>query len=272
MVRVPARGGREITLQDLATQTSGLPRLPGNLGSRDASNPYAEYTVEELYTFLSEYELPRDVGSQFEYSNLGLGLLGHALALRAGTTYENLLRERIVEPLGMTMTGIALTPALQQHLAVPHGARGEIVPVWDMPTLAGGGAIRSTAADMLRFAAANLGSGSGPLDRAMTGARVPQYPLGSQQWIGLGWQIFRAFERDISWHNGETGGSHAFLGLDPAQHSAVVVLSNSAASIDDIGWHVLDARFPLDTPIARREIQGDCRSPGHGCSAAQSGR
>ena len=94
-VKVPERGGRVITLVDLSTHTSGLPRMPSNFHPKDPANPYADYTVEQLYQFLSSYQLTRDIGSQFEYSNLGGGLLGQALARRAGMDYEALVRSRI---------------------------------------------------------------------------------------------------------------------------------------------------------------------------------
>ena len=84
-VKVPERG-RPITLQDLSTHTSGLPRLP-DMNPKDPENPYADYSVDQLYRFLSTYQLPRDVGASYEYSNLGAGLLGHILALRAGMDY-----------------------------------------------------------------------------------------------------------------------------------------------------------------------------------------
>src|SRR5437763_25452 len=110
-VRMPERSGKSITLLDLSTHTSGLPRLPSNLKPKDAANPYAGYRVEDLYQFLSSYELPRDPGSnlegsEFEYSNLGGGLLGHLLAYRAGTDYESLIGTRITRPLSMPDTGI----------------------------------------------------------------------------------------------------------------------------------------------------------------------
>ena len=138
-VKVPARGGRQITLVDLATHTSGLPRLPSNLKPKDASNPYADYSVAQLYEFLSHYELTRDIGAQYEYSNLGMGLLGHALALKGGTGYETLVRTRILEPLRMRDTAITLSPALRSRLAAGHDARGSAVANWDIPTLAGAG-------------------------------------------------------------------------------------------------------------------------------------
>src|SRR5207247_418034 len=90
-LKTPTRNGKEITLLDLSTQTSGLPRLPDNLAPKNPLNPYADYSVEQMYAFLSRYTLTRDIGSKYEYSNLCVGLLGHILALRAGTDYETLV-------------------------------------------------------------------------------------------------------------------------------------------------------------------------------------
>ena len=112
-VKVPSRNGRQITLLDLATQSSGLPRLPSNMRPADFSNPYADYSVQQLYEFLSGYSLTRDPGQRYEYSNLGVGLLGHVLALRAGKSYEEILKERILDPLGMNDTRVDATPSMK---------------------------------------------------------------------------------------------------------------------------------------------------------------
>src|SRR5580693_4781402 len=115
-VTMPERGGKSITLLDLSTHSSGLPPLPGNL------KPEADYSVDDLYRFLSGYTLPRDPGSEYQYSNLGAGLLGHVLACRAGTDYESLIRNRIAQPLGMPDTGITLSSSMKQRMAGGHNA------------------------------------------------------------------------------------------------------------------------------------------------------
>ena len=114
-VKMPERSGKSITLHDLSTHTSGLPPLP--LKPNDSRNPYTGHSVDDLYEFLSGYTLPSDPGSEFGYSNLGAGLLGHVLAYRAGTDYERLIRSRITEPLGMPDTGITLSPSMNQRMA-----------------------------------------------------------------------------------------------------------------------------------------------------------
>jgi D-alanyl-D-alanine-carboxypeptidase/D-alanyl-D-alanine-endopeptidase len=119
-VQIPSRNGKQITLLELAMHTSGLPRMPSNFNPKDPSNPYADYTVEQMYDFLSHYQLTRDPGAKYEYSNLGAGLLGHALALGAGTDYETLLRTRVTGPLHMNHTAIELTQEMKANLAPGH--------------------------------------------------------------------------------------------------------------------------------------------------------
>lgn len=254
-VSVPSRGGRQITLEDLAKQTSGLPHAPTNLQPKDPSNPYAVYTVDQLYEFLEGYTLTRDPGSQFEYSSLGVGLLGHALALRAGTSYEELLRERILGPLQMTSTAITVTAQIAGHIACGHNADGNVVAHQDMPTLAGAGGLRSSITDMLRFAAANLDDDVRPLQQAMAAARAPRETTDPRPRIGLCWMIRRSHDREIVFHGGGTAGFCSFIGLDEAAHTAIVVLSNSwsAAGVEDIGFHLLDDRLPLAPPPKQRK-------------------
>ena len=124
-----------------------MPRLPTNLSPSDIANPYADYTTENLYAFLSGYELTRDIGSEHEYSNLGVGLLGHVLALAGGSSYEDLVRERILKPLGMSKTGITLDEEMQSWMTIGHDQAGNVVPLWDLPSLAGAGALRSDVTD-----------------------------------------------------------------------------------------------------------------------------
>ena len=106
-VQVPIVNGMAITLARLATHTSGLPSLPDNFTPTDVANPFADYTVVQMYAFLQGHMLRRPPG-QYEYSNYAMGLLGHVLARHVGTTYEHLLIERIGRPLRMHDTRITL--------------------------------------------------------------------------------------------------------------------------------------------------------------------
>lgn len=365
-VQMPKWRGQEITLFHLATHTSSLPRLPGNLWKtvKDAANPYANYQVSDMYEFLSGHKLKRPIGSRVAYSNLGMGLLGHILGLVAGKSYEELVSEHILRPLGMNHTSIALSPEQQGRLAPGHTSRGKVTATWDIPALAGCGGLRSTAGDVLRFMAASMNCATGPLAEAVrlcqrlypkTRKALPSWtdyalalllsglsvlaqwgfglvpgdvffvlavswPIlfatsslglapgllatattvagtcflqhghhfnwrpglvmvglmlsGGFAWrrpglrnrrVMLGWQYQRLYQLDgvgidaqnvwvsmarrlflpfkrgprFVWHNGGTGGYASFVGFTPETEAAVVVLANSAKSVDSVGVEIL---------------------------------
>jgi D-alanyl-D-alanine-carboxypeptidase/D-alanyl-D-alanine-endopeptidase len=249
--KIPQRNGQQITLVDLATHTSGLPRMPDNFHPQDSANPYIDYTDEQLYTFLSSHELIRDVGVKFVYSNLGFGLLGQGLARRAGTSYETLVETHICEPLGMKSTWITLTPEMEQRFAAGHSSDLVTVSRWDIPSLAGAGALRSSANDMLKFLAAAMGYSHTSLAPAFKAMLSVKRPTG-QAFIdtAMGWTIDTRGGSEIIWKNGGTGGYRTFIGYSPRTGVGIVALSNAStnAGADDIGLHLLDARFPLDVP------------------------
>ncbi len=247
-VRMPSRAGREVTLLDLTTHRSGLPRLPGNMAPQDLTNPYADYTVDMMYDFLGSHELRRDIGVEAEYSNLGVGLLGHALARAAGTDYETLVRERIFEPLGMDHSTITLSGVTEENMVVGHDQQSNPTSLWDVPTLAGAGAIRSSTEDMLKFLAANVGAPTSDLERAMRDSHARRNELSPGMGIGFNWVRREAEADTIVWHNGGTGGFRTFIGFDPGREVGVVVLTNSGHGADDIGFHLLDSSFPLAAP------------------------
>jgi serine-type D-Ala-D-Ala carboxypeptidase/endopeptidase len=249
--KIPERNGRQITVVDLATHTSGLPRVPGNFRPKDPENPYVDYGVDELYSFLSSYELHRDIGVKFEYSNLGFGLLGQVLARRAGMDYEKLVVTRICDPLGMMSTRITLSEALRKRFAAGHSSDLVTVPAWDIPTLAGAGALRSTANDLLVFLAAMMGYTNNPLAEAQKTTLSITRPTGSPFMdTALGWVIDTRGGGQIIWKNGGTGGYRTFIGYSPQTRIGIVALSNASTNdgVDDIGLHLLDARYPLAVP------------------------
>jgi len=231
---------------------------------KDAASPYAYYSVDDLCEFLSGYTLPRDPGSEFVYSNLGVGLLGHLLAYRAGTDYESLIRIRITQPLNMPDTCIALSGSMKQRVASGH--RAILAPVaqkdWDPPhALAGAGALRSSVNDMLTFLGAFLGYKESPLAPAMKSMLEIRRPAGQTK-IGLGWLIYSTDGQDIAWHNGGTAGFRSFVGYVPEERIGVVVLSNAStpSGVDDIGLHLLNPKLPLanpEPPKQRTEIHID---------------
>lgn len=252
--KIPSGNGREINLLDLSCQDSGLPRLPDNLKPADPANPYVDYGPDKLYAFLAGYHLPWNPGEKYEYSNLGVGLLGHVLSIRAGMSYEKLVRERICIPLGMDDTGVTLSESGKARLAVGTGPDLKPVKNWDMGALAGAGALRSTVKDMMKFLAAAMGSEESPLRPAFRRLLWTRRPTGTPDLdIAMGWHIWKKFGIDIVWHNGGTGGYRSFAGFDPVRKVGVVVLCNTSFGVDDIGLHALDTRYEAGRFSAPRE-------------------
>jgi CubicO group peptidase (beta-lactamase class C family) len=258
-VNVPQKEGKQITLVDLATHTSGLERMPTNFTPQNENNPFVDYSAQQLYQFLSGYTLARDPGSQYEYSNLGAGLLGFVVSLRAGMSYEDLVRKRICDPLRMNSTAITLTPEMKRRLAVGHQVVSlQSVDNWDFAApLAPAGAIRSTTNDLLKFLAANLGYTKTPLAAAMKAMLSVRRPAGIPNLeVALAWHVYTADGKEIIWHNGATGGYRTFFGFDPSSRIGVVALSNtrSPEGVDDIGRHLLDEKVPLWVPPKEPDI------------------
>ena len=240
--KIPSRGAKEIALGELATQYSGLPRLPTNMLPKDPADPYADYDAAKLKAFLAEYELPRDPGAVYEYSNLGFGLLGYALAQSEHTGWGALADERILKPLGMTLSGTAFSDAMRAHLAAGYDDAGKAAKNLDFDALAGAGAMRSTANDMLRYLRANMGVDQSPLVAAMKLAQQPRSDFTKAIRIGLAWMTTA---EGIVWHNGGTGGYRSFIGFTADGRRGVVVLSSTAVDLDDLGFATLNPGAPL---------------------------
>jgi CubicO group peptidase (beta-lactamase class C family) len=248
--RMPEHG-RKITLADLASHVSGLPRLPDNLAPSDPADPYADYGEAQLLAFLDGHALSRAPGAAWEYSNLGAGLLGYLLGRAAGSDYATVLRKRITEPLGMVDTMIELPAAAEARLAPPLDAWLRPTKPWRMSVLAGAGGIRSTADDMLKFARAALEPHS-PLARPMQIALATTAPTDNLRVEQvLGWQTVELGEgRRMLVHDGGTGGFRTSLALEPERGRAALVLMNSAAepAASDLAWHVLAGTPVQPTP------------------------
>lgn len=225
--RVPVRDG-EIILEHLATHAAGLPRLPPGFrrgARRRQANPYAWLREEDVLAALERARLRATPGARVRYSNFGAGILGIALTRRAGKPFAELLRERVLSPLGLGETGIDVPP---ERLAIGHSRRGRPVAHWDVRGLEGAGALRSSAGDLLRFARACLEPPATAPGPALALCLEPRRRLNRFGEIGLGW--FLTQRKDgwlLAWHNGGTGGFRSFLGLAPERGVAAVALANS---------------------------------------------
>jgi CubicO group peptidase (beta-lactamase class C family) len=225
--------------------------MPDNMPFGDLEDPFADYGEPLLLAFLDGYQLPRDVGAEWEYSNVGVGLLGYLLARAAGTDYDTLVRERITGPLHMDHTEITVPPADAARLATPLDAYMRPTKSWELSVLRGAGAIRSSASDMLRLAAATLDPNSpiAPMVRTMLANRAPGGNPRNEQ--ALGWVVLHPTpDREILLHDGGTGGYRSVIAIEPAKGRAIVTLVNSAAepSAADIGLRVLTGSPVAPTP------------------------
>lgn len=228
-IKLPSRDGRSIKWIDLSTHRAGLPRLPGNLQSTELTNPYRDYDSTMAAAFLNSYELPRRPGESQEYSNLGASVLGYLVAQKAGKSYEQLLRERIAEPLKMTDCTVSLSGDQEKRLATPHAPFGSATSRWTFADLPGAGGIHATLRDMMRFAKAQLNPPSGPLGEAIELAWKQHSEADeSGSATGLGWMI--AGDGQTRWHNGGTGGFSSALFINRELECAVIVLSNTSVT------------------------------------------
>ncbi|PYI56636.1 serine hydrolase [Paenibacillus flagellatus] len=223
------------TLLDLATHTSGLPAVPGNMKAAvtDRLNPYANYGENRLVeAVLSE----KAAGNRkHRYSNYGFGLLGWLLARRLGKSLDEALAERVFVPLGMTHTGTGASPRTSGTLLLPvFHAQGKPVPHWDFHDATGGaGAVRSTMADMMRYADAMLNYSEHALGPAIEQCLREHYAIMPGRGIGIGFAWMRYKEKDgtvTHWHNGGTYGSSSFVAFNREKQSGFVVLSNYGSS------------------------------------------
>lgn len=221
--------GPEITLFDLATHRSGLPRMPANFRPIDRTNPYADYDAPKLYAYLKAHGVAKPASPEYRYSNLGLGLLGQALADRAGKSYTEHLHDQITAPLGLADTTVHLSPGQQQRFLQGHNEKNLPVHAWDLDALAGAGAIRSSAGDMLTYLAANLHpERHPPLQAALASSHQLRADAAGGSQIALAWHY--SPEDAAYYHSGATAGFTSYAAFSPQADTAIVVLTNTGPS------------------------------------------
>lgn len=232
----PDYQGKKIQLVNLATHTSGLPRLPMEFmaSKADPLNPYSEFTSQQMYSSLANYKLTRAPGINYEYSNFAMGILGDVLAAEEKTDYENLIKNIIIEPLDMKNTGIKLSRTQIKNMSTGHDTSGRPVLMWDFASMGAAGAIKSNVPDMLKFLRANINLDNSLLKDAMKLAQTSVFKENNIE-LGLGWHINKFENDNLIWHNGGTGGYRSFLGFLKNNKTGVIVLSNSANDVDQIG-------------------------------------
>lgn len=242
---VPARGVQAITLRDIVTQTSGLPRMPPRFSPSNPNNPYADFTEDKLYEALASTEI-RGEATKYEYSNFGFMWLTDLLARHADKSYEALLRERVLDPLGMNETALTLNAEQQERFVMGHAAGYRPTGHWDFVTnLAGVGGLRSTLADMMKLGKALAGREETPLKETITLALAPIRPSFGINSTGYAWGTYERGGVRIHAHNGGTGGFRSMIAINSTTRTAAVVLVNSDTSFDDLALHLVDPQVPL---------------------------
>jgi CubicO group peptidase (beta-lactamase class C family) len=243
---LPDEAAGRITVEQLATHTSGLPHLPPNLGAATGNpeDPFGHYAAGLFGQFLQGYRPAWPPPRSFAESLLGMGVLGHALSRRAALNYSHALRDLLFKPLGMGDTSARPSEEQAGRVRPGHTARGRPVPTWTFPALPGAGALFSTVGDLLRFLDANLGRARDDgLVRALRLTQVPRAEAGPRR-VGLGWNVSQVRGQAVVWRSSVMGGFTSFLGFAPAADAGVVLLS-------DHGWSLLAAlrgRVPLEAP------------------------
>lgn len=242
---LPDEQAGRITLEQLATHTSGMPRDPSNLHAKpsDPADPYGHYTAGDFGVFLRGYQPSSPPPHRFAESVIGLGVLGHALSRKAGLNYGHALRDLVCKPLQLEDTTARLSDEQQPRLVPGHDRQGKPVPGWTFPSLPGAGALRSTVPDLLRFLDVHLGRGDEPMVRALRLSHLPRAE-GRGFALGLGWKVSRMRGQTVTWCSALTGGYVGFLGFVEEAGVGVALLGNHAPS----RLASLLRRHPLEAP------------------------
>jgi len=270
-VTVPQYKGHKITLEDLATHTSGLPEFPSNYCKyywdnfdknltlqfrTDTIKCSKNYSTDQLYQGLSNTTISREPGSKFQYSSFGSSLLGHILTQKSNmSSWNELVEKRILSVLGMNSTGIDLANEQKSRLAVGHLNNNEL-PFGSLnPTIVPSGGLYSTIDDMLKFVSANMGLIKTKIDNAMQESHLIRHyngflgpnnvklidkNNGEGVYTGLGWVINTNYGHEIIWHNGVTAdGYNAIIAFNPTTHKGIVLIASAGQNnieIANIGF------------------------------------
>ena len=240
-----------ITLRELSTHTSGLPRLPDNMSFDNPHDPYAGYNRELLLEFIAGFD-PESLDRSYEYSNLGAGLLGEIAADAAGASYAEAMQRRVFAPLAMTSSTVGLRGELADRLVTGFSDGANMANWSGFEALAGAGAITSSVDDMLRFIDSNLNESA--MQTSFAAIRKKQGP-GS---MALGWHLQKTDAGTVHWHNGGTGGYASFVGINFEERKGVVLLSASTdySGMTQLGFVLVSGQLPKPTATDFTPFEG----------------
>jgi serine-type D-Ala-D-Ala carboxypeptidase/endopeptidase len=235
-VTVPTYNGHKITLTDLATHTSGLPDFPIGWDRNHT------YTTQQVYNFLSNTSLSSQPGLKADYSDIGMGLLGHILSLRAGVSFDKLVKDRILDVLdmkstgtGMNATAISVPEDIKSRFAKGHIDGKEVNLEFIPEAIQSAGALYSTTNDMLKYLSANMGLIHTEINDAMQQTHLIRHSFGTsyegkslmQNYIGLGWTVTTDFGKEVIWHTGSIDGYTSIIGFNAEKQIGLVILCST---------------------------------------------
>ncbi len=244
----PGKPVSRITLLDLATHTSGLPKMPTNMNTPHTGKSIAPYSVAQLYEFLAHYRLPVPPGLEFQYSNIGVALLGHILEITSGVPYEKLVENRICRPLDMPDTRITPDESMRKRLAKGYDINLKVVKLQKYDVGKGSGGLYSTGNDMLNYLAANMGLSDAEIVPALLDAQIPRrrIPGKKNTFMGLTWHVNIVKGRHIVSKNGGLVGFQSFIAFSRADKVGIFALANGAPqnrkldmTVRKILWRIL---------------------------------
>jgi D-alanyl-D-alanine-carboxypeptidase/D-alanyl-D-alanine-endopeptidase len=257
-IKLPERNGHSITLVDLGTHTSGLPFMPAD--APPFNDPTAaKHSTSDLKRYLAGCQLTRDIGSDWDYSNIGYWVLSEALAYRAGENIKDLIRERILVPLKMPDADFALSAKMKSNLAPGHDSAlrpapaASTIPIYSiMPAI---GLLYSTTNDLLTFLSECMGYEPSPLAPAINVALSNRRPVQPGNEQALGWNVYGKDPDQVIFRDGSSFGYASVMAYDPNSRVGVVVLTNQVGDVGDIARHLLRPDFPLAKPANTKHIE-----------------
>ena len=233
--------GQNTTLLHLATHLSGFPSLPNSFIAKmnDEKNPYKDLVTQDIYDYLRTCEAKQAEGN-FEYSNFGMGLLGHLLEIKSGIKYEKLVTQKLLDPLQMKNTFVTVDSFNNKNIVQGYDENGNLSPIWTDNVLTGAGSFLSNASDMIKFIKANLKEDETRISQSLIQTHKRQ--LNGE--TGLGWILPSSVDKllgnkEIVWHNGMAGGYASFLAIDKPNGYGIIILSNKAIDASTFGMKMI---------------------------------
>jgi CubicO group peptidase (beta-lactamase class C family) len=207
---------------------------------RRVDDPYAGYTLDDLYCYLAKTSMERPAQALYQYSNLGYVVLAQAMVNATGTQFPQLISEKILEPAGMHDTFIEVSQAHESKLLPGHTPFGRPAVHWRSAVFAGCGGVCSTAADCLRFLQLLI-EPPADFDSAVRNSLIPRVESGNEgetSHLSLGWKIND--KTGWYWHNGVTGGHSAYLAFHPEKRLGIVAMTNryTVRAVDQFAQHM----------------------------------